>query len=370
MPANAISGVTIMSEVARRLTVIDARVRQLPSAMLALFIIILASIKHGFTYVQMFEDRFFTETPDALRFPGLVLSRSLLLTRMFNLESRIAYQIFSVLGSLAVLAVIAWLLLRRLPKDAAVVAFAAICLGQIGLMCIGQFGREDTWLILGAALLMLSGARSWQVWIVGACLMGLSNPGQALVATLLMMVMTRNTRFKCFRVRSAIALGTTSVWMAAVYLVQEGNQVDALDAYWLTGVNGFLVSGPLRLYSIYGILWLGVLALALASRGRELFVYLFALIAAPVTIVILTGDGTRVGVGVSSLMVLALVVKGVESLQGWFHQRIGSYALTAGVLLLFIAPSVNVYEFQVVLPWEWMKYQFGDLVVSATDEVT
>lgn len=357
-----------MSEVARRLGAIEARIERWPFVITAAAIIVLSIIKHGFTYVQMFEDRFFTETPAALEYPDIIFARSLFLTRVFNLDDRLSYQVFSALASVAVLVVTSWLLHRRLPKKAALVAFAAICLGQVGLMSIGQFGREDTWLILGAALLILSGKRSWVAWIAGSVVMALANPGQAVVGTLLMLAIATTPRFKAFRKRVAMATGITSVWMLLVYLQQSGNQVDAFGTFWLTGVNGFLVNGPLRAYSIYGILWLGVLGLILASRRASAAVYLGALIAAPILIVLLTGDGTRVGVGVTVVMVLSLLVIGSEPLLRWFTQRIGPFALTSAILVLFIAPTLNIYEFDLVMPWEWMKYAVGDwIVLSPTD---
>lgn len=353
-----------MHAIIRVLGAIEARIALLPYGLTAAALVLLAIVKQGIAYVQMFDDRFFTETPPALELPDLLFARSLLVTRAFNIQDPRTFQVLSIVAVFVVLGVAAWLLSRRLPKGPALIAFAAICLGQIGLMLLGQFGREDTWLILGAVVLMVSGARSWPAWVAGSAIMSLANPGQAFIAVLLLLMLAITPRFRSFLLRAFVALSITATWMLAVYALQSGNQVDSIGTYWLTGINGFLVSGPLRAYSIYGILWLGVIALLFASRRGSLAVYVIVLVVAPLLLVLLTGDGTRVGVGVTLLMVLALVITGAPSLEQWFDQHIGSFAVTALVLILLVSPTVNIYEFDAVMPWEWMKYRLGEWALA------
>ena len=353
-----------MSEIDRRLAIFETRMARLPWAASALLLLCLALAKQGLTYVQMFEDRYFTETPAALELPHLLLSRSLLVTRIFHIETRLSYAFFSFVLCALTLLTIAWLLRRRLPKMPALTAFAAIALGQIGLMTFGQFGRADTWFILGAALLMLSGNNSWPVWVVGSLIMSLANPGQSLMAVLLFCPLLFTLRFRIFRPRIFTAAAIATLWMVIVLTQQTGNQVTSFGAYWSTGVNGFLISGPLRIYSIYGILWLGVIGLLLSARGRLLAIYLASLVVAPIAIVIVTGDGTRVGVGVSLLSLLALIIVGAPVVNSWFQQRLGPYHFTGLLLLLVVAPTLNLYEFDAVMPWEWVKFSLGDWFIT------
>lgn len=357
-----------MPAITARLGAFEARVIRLPYAVTALLITLLAIIKQGLTYVQMFEDRFFIETPEALRFPDVIFARSLLVTRLLGIEDRRSYQVLSVVAALAVLALTAWLLSRRLSKGPALMAFAGIALGQIGLMILGQFGREETWLMLGAALLMLSGKQTWPAWLLGSILMSLANPGQAFIAAFLVLLLATTPHFRVFLKRTLWAVSITGTWLVVVYVQQTENQINAVGTYWLTGVNGFLLSGPLRLYSIYGALWLGIVALVLSAHKRSLIIYLVALIVFPFIFILLTSDGTRVGVGVSVLMVFALLLVGAPLLAAWFEQRIGPYPLVSVVLALLVLPTINIYEFNVVLPWDWLKYQVGDWVISALTE--
>ena len=319
-------------------------------------IILLAFIKHGPRMYMTFGDSLLAVDGPETEVPTIFFGRWLLLARILQIPNRVSFQIFTFAVSIVILVLIAALLHRRLPRPASVAAFAAIALGQIGLVLTSQFGSADQLVLLGAALLILTGRKAWTLWAVGAILLAIGNPGQAVVASASLLLLSRISTFSLYKPRSVLALTISVVWFLSDTILTQANQADAIDAGLGESLFVSVVAGPFRLYSMYGALWLLVLLVILASFRRDLAWLSVSLIVLPFVFVLSTTDGMRVGVGTTSLVLLALVVQTSQPIVTLIQEKIGA-PLVLTLTAMTIIPSMNLLGLDVILPWDWIQHE-------------
>ena len=325
-------------------------------AFLSGVVILLAFVKHGPRMYMTFGDSLLEVDGPETEFPTIIFGRWLLFARLLQIPNRLVFEIFTFLVSVAVLSFIAYLLYRSLPRPSSIVAFMAIALGQIGLVLTSQFGSADQFLLLGAALLMLTRNNAWALWVLGSVLLAIGNPGQAVVASISLLLLSQVATFRTYRARSILALAVSSLWFALDTVLTQANQADAIDDRFGESLFVSVVAGPFRMYSMYGALWFLVLLVILSSSRRNLSWLIMALILVPFAFVLSTTDGTRVGVGATSLVILALIMKLTQPIVTWVQQNIGFPSGLALVVLL-VVPSVNLLGLDVVLPWDWVQHE-------------
>ena len=303
-----------------------------------------------------FGDSLLAEDGPETEFPTILFSRWLLLARIMQIPNRLVFEIFTFLVSIAILSIVAYLIHRALPRPASVVAFVAVALGQIGLVLTSQFGSADQLLLLGAALVILTGNRAWVLWGLGAVLLAIGNPGQAVVASLSLILLTMVSTFRLYRARAFLALAVSAVWFTLDTVLTRANQADALDDGFMDSLYVSVVAGPLRLYGMYGALWLLVIFVLLGRSRRDIPWLTLSLILVPFAFVLSTTDGTRVGVGASSLVLLALLMQTTKPAVTWWRENVG-FPTTLAIIALLVIPSVNLLGLDVVLPWDWIQHE-------------
>lgn len=341
----------------RRLVAVESRLDRRSGTVLVAVIVALALVKHGPRMLMSFgDDQLGGEYPEG-QFPLVLFGRWLLVARLLQVPNRLVFEILTFCVTVGILCLIAILLFRRLPRTPALVAFAAVALAQLGLVLVSQFGHADQFVILGAALLVLSGDRSWAVWTLGALLIALGNPGQSVVAAAALLLMSFVKGFAEYRIRSVIALGIGLSWLVADTLVTQANQADAIDDWLGPSLFASLVSGPLRIYGMYGALWILVIVFALGASRKQAMLIALSMVVMPLVFVLITGDGTRVGVGTTSLVLLALIVKAAAPVVTWIEQSLGAFPLVLVVVTLTVIPSMNIAGLDLVLPWDWTQHE-------------
>lgn len=324
--------------------------------LLVTVLIVLSFIKHGPRMYMTFGDSLLNADGPETEFPTIAFGRWLLIARLLHIPNRLAFEVLTLFVSMAILALIAYLLHKSLPRPSSVVAFTAIALGQIGLVLTSQFGSADQFLLLGATLLALTGRNNWALWVVGAIFLAVGNPGQALVASISLFLLSQIATFRVYRARSMLTIAFSLVWLALDTLLTQANQADAIDAGLTTSLFVSLVAGPFRIYSMYGALWFLVIAVILSSSRRSIVWLSIALVALPFAFVLSTTDGMRVGVGATSLVLLALIRETTTPITDWIQRTIGA-PMGLSLLILLVVPSLNLLGLDVVLPWDWVQHE-------------
>lgn len=340
--------------VVHRLNSIDRWMLRLPIVTLSIGVLFVALLKHGIIFWKGWNDG---EFPPTDLIPGttspIIFGHTLAIARVFRLQTVQQYQFVSVLILVLTIAVLLVLTFRRLPRNSGSLLIFIVLFGQVGVVLFGLFGRQDTLFILGAALIMLTGKSNRVLWTTGALLMAFANPAVSIFASLLLLFLAMTTRYRLWRERAIIATGIGLFWVAAESVLGAGQSQFGLFRQFLESsifASGFTF--PLRVFSIYGIVWILVI-LVLLSYSRHRFWWLaFVLVVAPVLVTLLTLDGTRVGVGVTLLVLFALLVRDLPEACDAAQKR-GIPLISLGAIATLVVPAINDWGGGIVAPGGW-----------------
>jgi hypothetical protein len=190
---------------------------------------------------------------------------------------------------------------------------AAIMAGAAGLTV--TIGKYDPLTFAGAFLLACS--PGWRLAAVGALLMALGNPEQAVVASACLLVLTFASPYAHRRTRAWLGVGASAITLTLVhvwFLVfgQYGNRATALPGWLLKSLEQRWSEGVAGVWSWYGVGWLLVAAVLMWLRGRERWLAGASLVLIPMLVTLVTVDGARV-FALCALPAFLVAVAGVLS---------------------------------------------------------
>jgi hypothetical protein len=276
----------------------------------------------------------------------------LVLAKYLGVESSTGWVLLHLAATVAVIAGAAFLFLRCLEVDDALLAFGLFLLSPIGTVLFGDIGFYDVWVIGGAIVLVLG--RSSPVRILGALILLGGNFELGCVALLAYSVWTLSlddrSRFRQTVIESALASGVIYGLLMIVY--RNAPDPDSRGEWLLDQAKGSIVSAvnvlPLLLFSFFGLLWLLVARYVSgrSSNGSRVWAFL-GLVAIPALFTILTLDGTRVFVSIAAPATIAMIALR-ETLK-----QLGPIQLTRKNLLIAAAliPALQVHMGEIINPY-------------------
>lgn len=342
---------------ASRLLESDRFLYRVPDWVWFVVTVILVAIKSGLYFGHNFRSEALWDESFRPEGWSLLLDPSLLTALGLGITTRPLFELFSLGLSLAIFGVIAWLLRRNWGAKDARWIFTLIALGPIGALLFRHFGRYDAYLVLGAAIVVLSTrSRRWVV-ILGAAVMSLGNAGQATATSLALLILTFTDLFHGYRKTALTATIVSLTWLAAATAIGDkygvASQLDYLPQLASQSMGYFFITFPLITYSVYGVGWLCVVGAFLLVRKRSWVFLAVGFLLLPMTFMAITTDGTRVGVGVALLPLLAAAVVCVPRLRSWLATRGMPGTLTMFVILAVIAPNPWLGYGELRAPYEW-----------------
>ena len=251
--------------------------------------------------------------------------------------------------------------LLRSDRSAGLIVAGLTLLGPIGVVAFGNVGRNDWFLIAGSLLFALRGERlSWA--LAAAFVMALGNPEQAFIALAAFLLLASTPMFAQFRRSALWSLGFVAViavcltvWVEALGLISRASWIETFIG---SGLKNFSLNLPLSVYAAYGVGWIAVALVLLQSKGVARLCVITALILIPFAVTATTDDQTRVFVGVSALMSVALYRWAAPGIAAWLQDTFSAHWRTIMVAVLVIAPAIEITNAgSIRVPYEWL-YEF------------
>lgn len=304
----------------------------------------------------------------------------LLVGRVTGLDSSLhAWNVGYLVATLAALLLAVMLILSR-PTPRRRLAVLILAASPLVTVMLFGIGRYDLFMITGSALVALS-SRWWLV-AFGALIAASSNPEQAVVSAMCLLLVSFAPRFAAKRRHALIFFGIALAnWIAVAlwfsYFDIESSRADMLPVWLLRSVQGFIEAFPLSLYSWFGPLWLLVLFVAGSLTGKSRWFVIAGMFLLPGALTIATLDGTRVFVSVVAATSLFVVHEQLHTIR---HGEIAelfpapsrsgpdpgnAFALTGVIaLMLLLLPSIYYtgYNGYIVPPWDIVRVYFDETV--------
>jgi hypothetical protein len=214
---------------------------------------------------------------------------------------------FAVIMSLALLTYFAY---RKFEPVVARVFLALIVVGPIGMALMNRIGRNDVFVILGAAIIAFYGKRIVP-FLIGLFIMILGNPEQTVVAFFVLFILSMIPTLRSWRRTAGLGFVVAlAVFVPlSMYARASGvkSRVEFLPEYLSNSFYAFAANLPLSIFAAYGAVWLVIGWVFLQISGRSRFWLVVGLGAAPAFVAMITVDQTRVIVGVTTLAVLVIL---------------------------------------------------------------
>ena len=304
-----------------------------------------------------------------------------------------AWQLVQILATIAVFALLCWLVLRRTQETSGYLALALILSSGIAAVLWREIGRYDALYVAGIAIAVLAIRPVWS-W-VGVATAVLSSPEQAIVAAVLLIMLALLPMFRSWLgvglrlfVGAILALSAIQLWFALAgdpyktrigVLLQHmlGQPIEAASAY--DTKQGFvqftlekamvsLSAGTALVWSILGLTALVVLLFLFTQKNWWQAAYLIVVTTLiPVVVSFVFGeDRTRDSALVSAAVIVALAVTG----SGLIAKLVAKLPGNPQVWLMWLAiiatliPMTYFYLYAEE-PWRWTK----ELVISLNNGV-
>ncbi len=280
-----------------------------------------------------------------------------LIAWILRTESVTAYLVISIVLVAITMVVMPWALRRRMSSLDARAAILLVTSGSIGTILLGNIGRTDVLVLLGAALVGILGSR-FRWTISGILIMLLGNPEQALVSSVIYCICCFTPKLRS-RIRPAlagllVAMAGTAVITVWTQVYGASGRVDYLGQFLGNSFYHFGRSWPLSLYAAYGVLWV-VITFAIWTNVRwHRFLLISTGVLIPICVTAITLDQTRVFVGVSAATAFALVTTHVHDIRTQLTRlKLPVLVVTLGAVLLM--PSIEIdYRGTLRPSYEWV----------------
>lgn len=252
-----------------------------------------------------------------------------------------------------------FLVQRSFTGNVRTIAIISIALGPTICVLLGNIGRHDVFIILGAVVVGLRGERiAWA--LLGTLIMVLGNPEQSLVALLLALALAFTRDFKRYRTSLVLSSGvalvafvTLSLWARSLGVT---SRADWIGYHLGVGLLNFWANVGIAVYASYGLLWLLVIFQLSRLQGSERIVGLAALIILPLLVSMVTADTTRVFVGISTVMLMMAMRISLPALVSRIG-RITTFPASIVLLSGLLLPSIEVFNGASRIPFRWI-YEF------------
>ena len=289
--------------------------------------------------------------------------------------------------------VLSALLLRRSGPEQGYLPLAIALSTGIATVAWREIGRYDALFIIGIALACLAASPALR-WL-GVAIASLSSPEQLLVASLLLLAISPLEPFRQWRSNAwrllggaILVLAAVQIWFTAAGRPHDtrigvlipfiaGEPIAAATAY--DPKQGFvqftiekamvaLSAGPSLIWSFMGVatLLLLLIALALGSWGKILYLVAVTLIAPIVISTVVGEDRTRDIVLITAPVILAIVIIGSRMLVALINRLPGPqlHWVTWAAILATCIPLTYFYLYAEE-PFHWLK----ELVIALNNGV-
>lgn len=286
--------------------------------------------------------------------PNIIVS----LVRLLHLNTFTLYELFAVVWTILAFAAVS-IFARRftLDEQSRRVTLVLVILGPIGVVLVGHSGSNDTTFMVATLLIGLF-PRSWTCAIAGALLLILSNPGQALLVSVMFLLMSLIAEFRVF-LRSATLLLIASLVGFALVLLQgarTGGQSQASPSAhdFMTPLTDNPYVFPLLIYSGFGVLTVVLLMPILTSRRWTRLFLIGLLFVFPAAMGIVWHDGTRHIVNLIALPVAMIFVVYLPRALSAIRLSGRPFALALVTALALLLPAVHVFGGVVRQPYQYV----------------
>lgn len=296
------------------------------------------------------------------------------------------WQLIQILVTMAVFALLCWLVLRRTHETSGYLALALILSSGIAAVLWREIGRYDALYVAGIAIAALAVRPAWS-WL-GVAIAVLSSPEQAIVAAVLLIMLALLPMFRSWLavgmrlfIGAIVALSVIQLWFVLAgdpfktrigVLLHHmiGEPIEAASAY--DTKQGFvqftlekamvsLSAGTALVWSILGMTALVVLLFLLAQKRWWQAAYLIVVVALiPVVVSFVFGeDRTRDSALVSAAVIIALAVTGSALVAKLVAKLPGDSRIWL-VWLAIVAALIPMTYFYLYAeePWRWTKELF------------
>ena len=248
----------------------------------------------------------------------------------------------------------AWLIHRAVHGSAGRLAAIILMSGPPIWLLGSMLGRADVFNILGAFMLGALGRRvRWALAATVPLILG--NPELGAVAAAIVALASLTPALREWRrgAFTATAVTVAAAFVLSAYGASAGveTRAGALVIWWRTSAANFLSALPLELYAAFGLSLIVVTWALVASNTVRSAIWLgLVAIGIPLAVTAVTLDQTRVAVGCSTAVVVAIVVSHAGQLTTWAQQRrLPLLALAA--IAAVAAPAVEVSGRAIRVPW-------------------
>lgn len=331
-----------------------SRMDRLPLATFAVVVVFLALFRSGLRFNPSPDP---TDIPDAPWAAGL-RDTWLLLLKALGVSTRLQAEILGLL-LLTIAVVVIVMTAGSFKPTIAKWVVVGVFLGPMGTTLF-IIGSHYTFLVVGAVVFVLGGARRPWTLIVGSLLLVAGNLMQSFATAIMLFLIALVPEFNRWRLPS-IVLGIVSssalafeALLASRYPV--ATQIGDFPGLLGRSLEAFATTAPHLVYSLYGVNWivvfivlLGVGRLRAAWLALPLFVFPLALVAS-------TFDGSRVAAGLTATQSLVLLVWLVEQLREKNSGRLAMLCLPAFFVVGVITPAIDAFGGGVNAPWFYLWF--------------
>ena len=288
--------------------------------------------------------------------------------------------------SVAVLACISFILIRKYPGPLGLLLAATFLATSVTSVVFREIGRYDVFYILGICMCVLASNR-WLMWF-GAFVAATSSPEQLFVAGLLFLLVSLLHTFARWRPVAVSLLSSSMVVLVGIqlwftlsgnpYNTRIGIYIPFLRGEPIAGATGYDTSqgivkytieklmvlgsaGPALLWSVFGVSLLLVLLIAISQQRLipALYLIVIAVLAPPIIATLFGEDRTRDTVLISLPILLVVVLVGCQEVFKVLDREDGN--ITASVGLISIAISlipVGYFYLYSEEPFRYLKELF------------
>lgn len=271
-----------------------------------------------------------------------------LFANVLDLETRTSWLIgYGVVTTLLLVGPLFFYWISPNPQN--LVVGISILISQIPVIALTEFGRFDVFVLFGSLIMGLSSKHL--TFFVGAILVSISNYEHFIPIAISVLIILQVTDSQLRPSKVAAILFAVGVVVSIIHQVVFGQFLlfafgaDSRASWLVDNISKFtianLVSLPLLIFSTYGSLWIVVIVGILISSDVKTKIFqISALFTIPFIFTLVTFDGTRVFVSLSSTSLIIFLRSFVAKCKPTKHDA-RSYAIFL-LALAAITPAMNV----------------------------
>lgn len=321
-------------------------------------VLVIAVLRCGVGWTSIPQQDIFLAHAASFPDPGATYSGLSVLSpavaHLAHADTHARWFLFHAAVTLIAIGVLVWLTYRRFDeRDERLLVLATVAASGVTAGMLQQVGFYDIWVILAAILLVLP--RGLAPSIAAGLLLGATNSEQGVLA-LLAFVLCALALDRRMLARAGVAFAALVAARFGVHLwyqlsdVSEVTRAGELGPHLRDSFMNFAGAWPVQVYAWFSAAWILVLGAIGRVRGKDRLLLVTGLVLIPAIGSMITLDGTRVFVCLSTPALLLLAVWAAGRLAETGEVRSHLVGL---VTLMLVTPGVTVGAFGTVnLPWE------------------